>query len=124
MVQFGNRWGLVNLGGDTPSQGFSLGDWGTPEGIGNIGMGLQGLSGLAGAYLGHKQYGLAKKSFNFNKSLANRNLANQGQLINNEMLERKKRALAGSAGLSSEERQQALEEVKSRFVDTSPIGGK
>lgn len=48
-----------------------------------IGAGLQGLSGLASAYMGLQNYNLAKQQFNFQKNLANRNLANQARVINN-----------------------------------------
>lgn len=50
---------------------------------GAIAGGLQGLSGLASAYTGYKNYQLAKDQFNFQKGLANRNLANQAKIINN-----------------------------------------
>lgn len=85
-----------------------------------IGTGLQGLGGLAKAYLGYKQYGLAKDAFNFQKGLANRNLATQGSLINKEMTERKERELAGS-GLADPEKQRILADVKKNYVDTTPI---
>ena len=53
---------------------------------GYIGAGagvLQGIGGLASAYMAHKNYKLAKKQFGFQKGLANRNLANQAKVINN-----------------------------------------
>jgi hypothetical protein len=85
-----------------------------------VGSTLQGLGGLASAYMAYKQYGLAKDAFNFNKGLANRNLATQGQLLNQEMYDRKARELAGSS-LSPEEKARALEEVKNKYIDTTPI---
>lgn len=85
-----------------------------------IGSTLQGIGGLASAYMGYKQYGLAKDAFKFNKGLANRNLATQGQLLNQEMYDRKARELAGS-GLSEEEKTKRLEEVKNKYIDTTPI---
>ena len=48
-----------------------------------IGTGLEGLSGLANAYMGYKNFNLAKDMFNYQKALANRNLANQAKIINN-----------------------------------------
>ena len=48
-----------------------------------IGTGLQGLAGLASAYTGLQNYYLAKDALNFQKTLANRNLANQAKIINN-----------------------------------------
>ena len=53
------------------------------NGLAGIGMGIQGLSGLANAYMGYKNYLLAKDQFNYQKGLANRNLANQAKIINN-----------------------------------------
>ena len=56
------------------------------NGLAGIGMGIQGLSGLANAYMGYKNYLLAKDQFNYQKGLANRNLANQAKIINNKFL--------------------------------------
>ena len=53
------------------------------NGLAGISMGIQGLSGLANAYMGYKNYLLAKDQFNYQKGLANRNLANQAKIINN-----------------------------------------
>lgn len=64
----------------------STGDTNSPGVMGYLGAGagiLQGLSGLANAYMGYKNYKLAKKQFGFQKGLANRNLANQAKVINN-----------------------------------------
>ena len=66
------------FGGQEPS--------GLSNAMGYIGAGadiLQGISGLAGAYMGYKNYKLAKEQFGFQKGLANRNLANQAKVINN-----------------------------------------
>ena len=53
------------------------------NGLAGIGMGIQGLSGLANAYMGYKNYQLAQEQFKFQKGLARRNLANQAKIINN-----------------------------------------
>lgn len=45
--------------------------------------GLEALSGLANAFLGYKNYKLAKDQFGFEKAAMNRNIANQAQVINN-----------------------------------------
>jgi hypothetical protein len=112
----GTRPGIYNTQPNTNSifGGLASPTW---QGIGST---LQGLGGLASAYMGYKQYGLAKDAFNFNKGLANRNLATQGQLLNQEMYDRKARALAGSS-LSPEEKARELEEVKNKYIDTTPI---
>ena len=51
--------------------------------LGAIGAGLQGLSGLASAYTGFKALQQAQDQFDFQKKLANRNIANQAKVINN-----------------------------------------
>lgn len=53
------------------------------KGLAAIGMGMEGLSGLANAYMGYKNYQLAQEQFKFQKGLARRNLANQAKIINN-----------------------------------------
>ena len=79
---FGNmNNGLANYNSDSNSNGTDIG-WNT-ETLAGIAGGLQALSGLANAYMGYKNYGLAKDQFNFQKGLANRNLANQAKVINN-----------------------------------------
>ena len=68
-------WG--NLFGN----GGIIGGLGT---LGGLATGvLQGITGLQQMGLANKAYGLAKKQFNFQKALANRNLANQAKIINN-----------------------------------------
>lgn len=51
--------------------------------LAGIGLGLQGLSGLANAFMSYKNYKLAKNQWRFQKNLANRNLANQAKTVNN-----------------------------------------
>lgn len=51
--------------------------------LGALGGVAQGLAGLASAYTGFKAYQSAQDQFNFQKKLANRNLANQAKIINN-----------------------------------------
>ena len=63
----------------TPSSGFGF-NTGT---LGVVTGGLQGLSGLAQAFVGMKNYELAQQQFKYQKGLANRNLANQAKIINN-----------------------------------------
>ena len=63
----------------TSSSGFGF-NTGT---FGAVASGLQGLSGLAQAFVGMKNYELAQQQFKYQKGLANRNLANQAKIINN-----------------------------------------
>ena len=59
-------------------------NWGDVAGMVGAGAGvLQGLGGLASAYTAYKGLQLAKDQFNYQKGLANRNLANQSKIINN-----------------------------------------
>ena len=79
---FGNmNNGLANYNSDSNSNGTDIG-WNTQT-LAGIAGGLEALSGLANAYMGYKNYGLAKDQFNYQKGLANRNLANQAKVINN-----------------------------------------
>ena len=73
---------IANTNVSTPSTsssgfGFNTGTLGVVTG------GLQGLSGLAQAFVGMKNYELAQQQFKYQKGLANRNLANQAKIINN-----------------------------------------
>lgn len=53
--------------------------------MGGVGMGLQGLSSLGNMYVGMKGLGLAKDQFDFNKQMANTNLANSVKSYNTEL---------------------------------------
>ena len=73
---------IANTNVPTPSTsssgfGFNTGTLGVVTG------GLQGLSGLAQAFVGMKNYELAQQQYKYQKGLANRNLANQAKIINN-----------------------------------------
>lgn len=48
-------------------------------------QGLQALSGLANGYMASKNLKLAKDMFGFEKAATNRNIANQAQLVNNQI---------------------------------------
>lgn len=84
---FNNNFGNMNNGlanynsGNNTDTSTGIG-WNTQT-LAGIAGGLQALSGLANAYMGYKNYGLAKDQFNYQKGLANRNLANQAKVINN-----------------------------------------
>lgn len=65
-----------------PLQQQNVSGWNTFSNV------LGGISGLANAFTGFKQLGLAKKQFNWQKDAFNTNLLNQANLINRE-LERK-----------------------------------
>lgn len=48
-----------------------------------VGLGLQALTGLGDLWMGWNNYNLAKDAYDFQRALANRNLQNQGKIINN-----------------------------------------
>lgn len=52
---------------------------------------LGGISGLANAFTGFKQLGLAKKQFNWQKDAFNTNLVNQANLVNSQLADRQNR---------------------------------
>ena len=67
--------------------------------------GIQGLSQLGNIYLGIKQLGLAKDSFNLQKRAFETNLANSTSAYNTQMRDR----IVGRSYATEEERQKALE---------------
>ena len=73
---------IANTNTSTPSTSSSELGWNTGT-FGAVAGGLQGLSGLAQAFVGMKNYELAQQQFKYQKGLANRNLANQAKIINN-----------------------------------------
>lgn len=91
--------------------------FGTGSLFGNVGGALQGLGALANAYTGYKNYQLAKDQFGFEKTLAQTNLANQADLINEQ---RGKAAdvglaLAGSS-MSDADKQAARDKITAANV--------
>lgn len=88
--------------------------------LGSIGTAVQGLSGLANAYLGYKNYGLAKDQFGYEKALSNANLYNQGTLVNNQLDKSAQvgNALAGGT-MTDAQRQSSLTDAASRHVKTT-----
>lgn len=74
--------GIFNNAANGAGNGWS---WFGNNGIIPVGLaGLQTLGGFGDFLLGMKNYNLAKDAFDFQKSLANRNLQNQAKLINNQ----------------------------------------
>jgi hypothetical protein len=84
---------------------------------------LNALNGLANSYLGYKNYQLSKNAFNYQKALANRNLANTVSTINTQ-LDSKTGIGNGLAGttLTDEEKAQNRADTTSRHLDGSSIG--
>jgi len=84
----------------------------------SLGMqGLQTLSNLGSAYTAYKNLGLAEDEFDFNKGLAETNLANQASLINEDRLNSANvgLSLAGST-LSDSQKDAVRNKIKSNNV--------
>lgn len=122
-----NAPGLLNVNATPDTNSFLGLSGGTWQGIG---MGLQGLAGLASAYTGLQNYQLAKQQFNYQKRLANRNLANQSKTINNTY-DNAANVAAGMIGgtdnsgrygyTSSATIDRYLDRARSQHVDGSPV---
>lgn len=95
-------WGMPNtsmatpsatggFGGYTPSaagSGGIFGSTGLGMNIPTLQLGFQGLSSLASLYGGLKSLGMAQDQFNFQKNLANTNLANSVQSYNTNLTDK------------------------------------
>ena len=66
------------------------------NGWGSAALGL--IQGLGGAYMGMKQYGLAKEQLQFSKDAFNKNYAAQAQMTNASMEDRQRARVASNAG--------------------------
>jgi len=91
-----------------------------------IGTGAQVFNAAAAgmnAYTGYKALGLAKDEFAFKKNATNRDIANQGKLINNNIINSNNvgLALAGNT-LTPEQQAASRAAAQSRQVNTSAIG--
>lgn len=96
-----------------PKTGFSLGDYGK--------LGL----GAAQAYLGYKNLGLQEDALDFSRGSFNRNLANQAQLINNEMEARQRARLETSGQYGRDEVGQAgLQSDLQSYLKPRQVSGK
>jgi len=84
---------------------------------------LGAATSAANAYLGYKNYGLAQDQFAFTKNAANRDIANEGQLINNDIVNANNvgLALAGNT-LTPEQQAASRAAAENRKVNTAPIG--
>lgn len=98
----------------TPDKGGLAGLFGQGNGFLGSGiasqdlqMGLGGLSSLANMYGAFKSLGLANKSFDFNKMIAEKNLANSTQSYNTQLSDRIN-ARAAMEGTSDKDKQAYL----------------
>lgn len=90
-------------------------------GMKDVATGVNAVTGLANAFLGYKNYGLAKDTLNFNKAAANRDVANQGLAYNTE-LDRRAGIDARLRGDTAEIRKQVADEYAAKKMNTSVIG--
>lgn len=98
--------GTTGLGGTTPLGSDSGGgifgllaklfDPGTKDAPGMGGITLGVTKGLADMFMGMKQYGLAKKQFNFQKQAYTNEYNNQARLLNADLESRQKGRIAAS----------------------------
>jgi hypothetical protein len=113
----------------TTNNGEWVGNVSTPSssfgGITGSGLaqGAQALAGLGQAYIGYKNYGLAKDMFNFQKATTNRNIANQASEYNTGVQNAGDvgMSLAG-ATMSPEQRAAYQATLDSRKISTAPVG--
>ena len=96
-----DKSGLAGLFGQ--GKGFLGSDVATQD----LQLGLGGLSSLANMYGAFKSMGLANKSFDFNKMIAEKNLANSTQSYNTQMTDRIN-ARAAMEGTSEKDKQAYL----------------
>lgn len=110
----------VNAGNTTDQfgipkdQGFSLGDY-TKLG-----------TGVANAYLGYQGLKLGEKQFDFAKNSFNTNLANQAQLINNQMetQARDRLSFSGNYDQKTDEGNASLQADLQSYLKPRQVSGK
>ena len=63
-----------------------------------MGTGIGILQGLGSAYMGMKQYGLAKEQLQFSKDAFNKNYAAQAKMTNTSLMDRQRARVASNPG--------------------------
>ena len=82
-------------------------------------------TGIANAYLGYKNLQLGRDQFGFAKDSFNVNLANQAQLLNNEMENRQRARLETSGKYGRDEAGQAqLQQELDAYTEAKKVSGK
>lgn len=126
-----------SVGGIAPSQNFEVGNQynqgklipGTNKGGSNDGFSLGEYGSLAqagvGLYLGTKQLEGANDALDFSRNSFNTNLANQAQLINNDMESRYRSRLEATGRYGrGEEGQAALQSELQSYLKPRQVSGK
>lgn len=112
----------ANLGG-VNYQGNPDTGWMSSEGLKTGAAGVQALSGLANAYLGYKNYKLAKDSFGFEKAATNANYINQAKDYNTQLQNGQNVGLAlGGGAMSPDQVAASNAYINSRRVSENAIG--
>ena len=78
------------IGYKDPASGTQVNGWGSAA------LGL--LQGLGSAYMGMKQYGLAKDQLQFSKDAFNKNYAAQAKMTNASLMDRQRARVASNPG--------------------------
>jgi hypothetical protein len=107
----------------------SLANWGAKPGgfdwgnaMNTFNTGAQGLLGLAGAYNAYKQMGLMEDQFNFQKNLANTNLANQAAITNQKLSDKAYMAAQMTGGTPGTPEFEAKKKELTTQVSGAPAG--
>lgn len=90
-------------------------------GMKDVATGVNAVTGLANAFLGYKNYGLAKDTLTFNKAATNRDIANQG-LAYNTALENNAKIGARLGGLNADQTASKMGALESKKMNISAIG--
>lgn len=83
-------WSMDSFLGGKNADGTSFNGWG--------GQALGLLQGLGNAYMGMKQYGLAKDQLQFSKDAFNKNYAAQAKMTNASLMDRQRARVASNPG--------------------------
>lgn len=123
-LSLGQQFEIDSIMGYNDSQKAKVDN--SAKGLSNaqIGLGVVEAAGdLYSGYLGYKNYELAKDQFAFSKASANRDILNQGTLINNSIQNASDVGLAlGGGAMTADQIANEKAAVQNRFVDTSKIG--
>lgn len=104
---------MTQSNGTTPNMPMGLGKLDLGQ---KLGLGVQGLSTVAGLVMGLKQLGLANKQFNFQKQFATTNLANQVKSYNTALSDRlRSRAVMESGSTAGSDQAIAANSLKTSY---------
>ena len=87
--------------GQSTINGLKTGSSGGLGALGNIASGVNALTGIANAYLGYKNFGLAEKQFGAEKAIANANYINSAKSYNNNLQNTYEIGAANQANLTA-----------------------